>query len=438
MLSPARIVIVDDEREQIAPLVEALHCSGISCLGIRYDPASAPNPNFFAGVRVLFCDLHLLAATAGTVPQYDAIASLLDSCIPNDHGPYVVALWTSHPQERDDLLARLNELVKAEALPVQKLPLMVLALDKNLYLAPGGNKIPDLMNAITTEVQKVPQLRALLGWEQDVVAAANAVLGLLGTLVPDDHKTPQLFPAALDRVLSKLAEEGAGRTNALSDPRGAINSALAPLLTDRILHQGTDDSLAEVWQDAVTFQEPGLQLTAAQAASVNRMLHLAVPPMETIAADSWGAVVPISDADLADERMMQSFGLTRTEILQQEFRVPDNQHENARLFLVRTGAKCDHAQCRAGPIPYTLGMVLAASVRPGKCSDAVWTSPKAWDLANGQPVVKLYVHARFAVSRVQAELNDWPDPIFRLREPVLLMILAHASKHLVRPGILSV
>ena len=432
MFTPARYIVLDDEPSELATLIDALHILGAPCIGIRFDPLGLPEPALFAGLRILFSDLHLVKAQPAGVQHYNTLASLLDRCVPEQHGPYLLVLWTSHEHERMALTQRLEEL-----LPPSKRPLAVLALDKTRFRLGNGWDAAGLRQTIREQITSIPQLEALLNWERDVLAAANTTLALLSSLIPDAQRVIGTYPSALDRILSVLAVAAAGATNAPLDRKGAVISALSPLLTDRILNQTQDIASSALWERAVTFQ-PGAPLTPGQKAQMNRMLHLAVPPGETVSRSDWGAIMPLDEARLTDDAMKARFGVTAAHLRDQEFKLKQTRRGEGQLIVVRGGATCDQAQGQTGPIPLMLGLVVPSGAlsTDKKRSNAIHWCEERFELTGYDEPVSLLIHARFSTTIVAEELPEWPAAILRLREQLLTTILVHAATYAMRPGTL--
>ncbi len=433
MFTAARYIAIDDDRTELGALVDALHAIGAPCIGIQFNPQALPDPELFKGLRILITDLNLVKGVPNGEIHYNTIASIIDTCVPDHHGPFVVVLWTSHEHERDALTARLDAV-----LPPEKKPLAVLALDKNQYRDGDAWKAPELQQDIRQKLSESAQLSALLSWERDVLGASNATLSLLGSLVPPADRTPAGYPAALDRILSLLATAAAGVEGGAKNPRSAVSAALAPLLADRILNQSDDAGASELWTKAVTFPAGG-HLTKEQKASMNRMLHFAVPPSETVANADWGAVTPLGPKQLTDDAMKKRFGATAEQLLKDEFRVHPDKLKDGQLVLLRVGAVCDQAQVNAGPIPTLLGVLVPTaslnnSKRPGP---AVLKCPEEILLKEADGPLSLLVNARFPTSLVTADFEEWPAAILRVREQLLMTILVHSATHVMRPGTLS-
>jgi hypothetical protein len=432
MFTPARYIVLDDEPSELATLIDALHILGAPCIGIRFDPLGLPEPALFAGMRILFSDLHLVKAQPAGVQHYNTLASLLDRCVPDQHGPYLLVLWTLHEHERAALTQRLEEL-----LPATKRPLAVLALDKTRFRNGNNWDAVGLRQAIREQVTSMPQLQALLSWERDVLAAANETLALLGSLIPDEQRRVGAYPGALDGILSVLAVAAVGAANAPNDRKGAVTAALSPLLNDRILNRPQDPHGDALWEQAVTFQ-PRPALTASQKARMNRMLHLAVPPGETVSRFDWGAIIPLDEARLNDEAMRARFGVTAAHLRDQEFKLKQTRRTEGRIVVVRGGANCDQAQGQVGPIPLLLGMLVPSGAlsMEKKRSPAIHLCDEKFELAGYEEPVSLLIHARFSTTIVPEDLQHWPAAILRLREQLLTTILVHIATHAMRPGTL--
>lgn len=434
MFTPPRYIAIDDELSELTPLVDALHRIGAPCVGLQFDPLGMPEASLFAGIRILFTDLHLIKGAAALTVHYDTIAQIIYSCVPADHGPYLLVLWTSHEEERQALSDRL-QLVLADV--PEKVPLAILGLSKELFRTPGGWDGPALQEALREKIAEIPQLAALMSWERDVLAAANATLARVGGLVPQMDRTVERYAAGLDRALSQLAVAAAGESGAQADPRSAVASALAPLLADRIVNQGDPHGSAALWQQAVTFPQSGGALTEIQKASMHSMVHFAFPPAEPLAATDWGAVIPFGPAQLEEAAMLARFGMTEANLRAGEFRLKPASLTAGRLVLIRGGAACDQAQVNPGPLPMLLGILAPESaLKSGSRSRAVHECPERLLFPGENDPSALVVSARFTSTMVTADLQHWPEPIMRIREQLLMTILVHSATHSFRPGTL--
>lgn len=430
MYTPARFIAIDNEKSHLDAIVASLQSLGVACLGIHYD-GSALEKKFFGGVRVLLLDLHLLsgAKASDDKAHFGAIAALLEEYIDEDGGPFIVVLWTQHPQQAPELIAFLEERLEV----AHARPLTVIPLDKTPYLKLESGEVSDpkkLREALTEQILRNPQINAVLSWETEVHRAAANTLASLIRLVPQDQRTAAAFPGALDTVLSRLAVASVGQNHVATDIRGAINGVLAPVLSDR-LHAISGDETAELWKAAVTRHAEQLpELSHAAAGDLNRMLH-----MESfgVRPDAWGAVLDYPTGWVASARTEELFGTAYNDILRSEFKIKDDEIAACVPVLVRIGAVCDYAQKRAGPIPYAFGIerpVGKLSGLPG----SVWVSPR---LSSGKDPFLLLASARYVITFPSAAVEALV-PRYRIREQLLMELIAKVSAYVARPGIISV
>lgn len=431
MFTPGRYIVIDDDVDELRVLVETLHSLDAPCVGIHFI-GQMPDPARFTGVRVLFSDLHLIAGGNKKL-QFSNIEALLRTCVnPAQSGPYVLVLWTSHADEAGELSDYLEARLAAA-----KRPLAVLGLDKKLYL--DGAKLAkpeDLRAHIADRIKDSPQLRALISWEADVLAAAGATLAEVTDLVPDDDRTLSKFNSGLDGVLSQLAVAAVGSKNVGSDPKAAINAALTPILADRIFNAPPGDE--DIWAAAMTrlASKDLPTLSSAQAGHMNRLLHLSLPTQEALKPTDWGVVLKVPDVAREDGAASSVFGMTFKDILNTVFQVETADHEKCTPVVVRTGAICDHAQQKKGPLPFVLGLLVPyGTVRRKQERLKSELECPTFVIESRDGPRTLFVNGRFEISMV-APSEAW-TPLFRIRETLLTMIAAHVAAYTTRPGIIE-
>lgn len=427
MFTPARFIVVDNEPTHMEAICAAMQALGTPCLGIHYK-GPALDPAHFQGVRVLLLDLHLISGAAATDDKahFGLIASLLEDNLHEDGGPFVIILWTQHPQKAAELKVFLDErLGKPHARPLAVIP-----MDKAKYIPATQTAVSDpakLRDDLDELVLSNPQIRAILSWEAEVHAAASRTLASLLRLVPDADRGTDKFSEALDRMLSLLAKAAVGEENVERDVRGAINAVLTPIVSDR-LHAMNDESTTALWNAAVTKYGEKVALGDDAAAAVNHMLHVeATGSLPT----SWGAVVECPPDWLANEVFAAKFGATFKQVYEKNFKLSDADIGACRPVLIRIGAACDYAQRKPGPIPYVFGIEVPLSRYPkSKLPEAVWTSPK-FKLAGG--VGQILASCLLLIALPEQEAGKL-SIAYRFREQLLMELISKVSAHLARPG----
>ncbi len=440
IFTPPRFVVVDDKPEHLDAILNVFQELGSPCLGVTYEPEKGLDKTNFEGVRALFLDLHLIDHTPTTddKPHFGLIAKLLEDNISATGGPFVLVVWTAYEQSVQQLKDYLDEPNSIDPAKPYARPLAVVGLPKDRFInVDTGEILADnaraLCNAVAATVKDIPQLAALLSWEVDVQAATGETLATLVELVPVENQRSELADG-LGVLLGRLADAAAGK-HATANPRAAVTSALAPILADRVVNHQGSEAASEAWRHAIT-GKGGTPLGSDVTGRVNRMLHIAIPPAETIKPVDWGAVVEFPRAWWTDEEVKARFGVTRSELLEEEYKLNKGDSERCRWRLVRVGAACDYAQNRAGPLTYLLGLEVPADLQKRKRKNwpmSVWSSPTLATESQQEPFV-LAVNARYAVNVVQATAEPW-QPICRLREQLLMHLVAHTGSYLTRPGI---
>lgn len=442
MFTPPRFVVVDDNPVHLTAILDVLQKLGTSCLGVTYDPEQELDKQNFEGVRALFLDLHLtdLAATTDKRRHFAIIAGLLEDNISPAGGPFILVVWTEHEDEVDSLKDYLDDADAIDAEKPHARPLAIMHLPKGRFIdvntgEPRADRADALRAAVQDAVREKPQVEALLHWEADVQAAAGATLATMMELVPDEERNSVSFADGLDEILSRLAGAAVGEPHVENDPRAAINSALAPILADRVVNQHASEAALEVWRRALTRAGRG-GLAFAASGKVNRMLHVAAPS-ETVGATDWGAVVELPDAWWGDDDEMRNrFGVTRGDLLEEAYKLKSEDWEGCRPRLIRIGAACDYAQARPGPLTYLFGLEIPVEARrSGKAPASEWKSPTLVVEPRKVPF-ELAVNSRFPLNAVLAHTKTW-RPVYRLREQLLMQLISHAGSYLARPGIVQ-
>lgn len=435
MFTPGRYVAIDDNLDELRMLVESLHELGAPCVGHHYRAERPVPPELLRGIRILFLDLHLIGGVQGGEKQaFEVIRDILEQGINPDSGPYVIVLWTSHAEKADAFQKHL-----IDHLDTMKLPLAVLSLDKKNYLGGGRKGAEALRDDVAKAIATDPRLQALLSWERDVLAAAGATLAAVGGLIGPDHRNPADYGQKLDQVLSVLARAAAGKDHAAANIRAAVNAALAPLLSDRILNRGPDPEADEIWKAAVTHVADAEALEVDQSARLNSMLHLALPPAETVGPTDWGAILVLPEDELADERMLARFALTISQLKLSSCPArKKSDRKNCKAALLRLGASCDYAQNKTGPIAYAFCLLVPSAVElrgPHSLSKALLSTP-LMDIP-GLGSARLFVDARYQITLVPSQVGHL-DAVGRVREQLLMQIAAHCAEYSMRPGIVSI
>lgn len=429
MFIAPRVIVVDDDRNHLDGLARALNQAGVACLQFHFtgdttEIEACPN------VRVIFADLHLVgSAGPDYAKDFSTIGGLIQETI-KPSGPYFMALWTMYPNQatglQNFLEHRLRDVTK---------PFAVLPIDKSAHLDKDGNvkSVKKLVETIADIAKKLPQIAALLNWEDRVLgAAADTVSSILDLA----ESTTEAVRRAeeVGRLLARLAVEAVGREHVEQDRFHAVNEALLPILADRISALRSADDANQAWKEAFPAADLGTALSSDEAAKLNRFFHVETSIQGNSGADR-GAVIPLPE-NHSGEKFEDVFGLKQEGVAKGQFGCKNflAGDEQFQWVLVQSQAACDYAQRQPGSLPFYLGLEMEASnVRKDTPPAALWTSPP-FEIKGRIRVLR--VSARFQVS-LPAQVVETEMPLYRLRDQLLADLIHHVHTYGARPGMIS-
>ena len=439
MLSPTRMVVVDNDEKDLNTLVTGLNQAGYSCRGIQYlagpteDIRHLPCPH----VRVIFMDIDLAGtsltdeATDEELSQpFSNITGLLERIAPE--GPYILVLWTIHEKLANRLQAYLQK--RLSKVPE---PFDTVTLPKTDFTGLAHNiRMEELPKGINSLFANYPVLNALSDWEEKTLASASRTVAAV-TMVQKENRTSSRQREQIPILLARIAQDAAGRPDIKDNPFRAINEALVPVLSDQVTNEAANQSINDVWNTVFAEISPPPGIPWEQASRLNRAIHIdmayratAVEPGSVIAGDSNPLASSISHlkSGLTNDTAHRYFWCKK----------PAADKVDYRWILVQTQAPCDYAQSRHDSpafIPFYLGILCNADdIRPDTRPQALWVSPPFTQ--DEQPVC-LAVNARFPVS-LSLETALAIEPLFRIRTQLLVELLHRMHAHGSRPGIITI
>jgi hypothetical protein len=440
-----RIVVIDDQIEDLRAIVDGLAALGTTALAVHYPESSEP-PDCPC-MRILFLDLHLIAGPADTDQQIKTTVGILITLLKPEHGPYLVVLWTKHPSDRELFEQRVKERLPPERVP---LPLGIVALDKTEFIGGDGDRRAvrnpqELRQRIKERVEECPQLAAILSWEEDVARAVDETIRGLNQIArrKTEQQTDADLPRELGQTLAQLAIAAIGKENARQNVHRGVNEVLSGVLADRLMHLSAGTGTNELWATAAAFAQTGPALTNEEEATLNRFLNVedgdlvaGVPPWER------GIVSSLSSLDADITRTL--WGVSNADLLT-EFCLGQSQTDGGVSFsvewiMVQVQGACDHAQQNRGLPPYILGartVGLSANRREKiRKMPALWLSPSL--LGIDQRFYSLVFHLRFVtgLSRERIEQLGLPAQL-RLKDQILADLTHRKDTYAGRPGFIQ-
>ena len=168
MFPGAKVIVVDDDRDELDSIVGSLRALGIGSAAYRYPDDIPDELPSYSGVRALFLDINLIGGSSpgGSAAILNAPLSLVGRFISEENGPYALITWSSTTLHQQ-LMTRVAQTTSLAT----KQPFYSCALSKaDLAANP---------QALRAEVEKVFSTNApfgsLLDWEgRRSQARANA------------------------------------------------------------------------------------------------------------------------------------------------------------------------------------------------------------------------------------------------------------------------
>ncbi|MEP5151433.1 hypothetical protein [Planktotalea sp.] len=452
MLINSRFVIVDDKEHHLSGIKKSLDFLRLDCHSKLYTDETVAEWEKLPGTRILFLDQNLTTGAtfgANNKVAFTALEDVIQKLICPESGPYGLVLWAEQP-EVDELKEHLFGRLTGE--DAKHLPVFFTALRKGDYIDTSNGAVLDpekLRTDILTKVSESPQLRALLTWEADVAAAADAVLRSIIDLVPIEHRASDQFGSELGKVLFKLSQAGAGKNRATETPRESINRVLVPILSDRIAEHDPDSGDTFDWKTSL--EDPKAPPTVKVQASVNSAIHLSfarTARSAPIEPTELGAVIEFP-FEISDAVLKEKWGVTEAQLRDDIFQVSEAEWEDCELRLVQVGASCDNAQPNPGPLLYLLAVEWPFASPDGTKTETKKRLHKKRDPKSGMewesPVLKfsadknagkVSVFRSLSISVPKPSTKGWKVS-YRFREELISELTQEYARYISRPGIVT-
>lgn len=438
MFGPIRAIVVDNDPAHLLTISAGLSAAGIPCMAHWYQDATlfpSPPPGGYAALRLIFMDMNLQDMTGGWDPKVGSgpILSVLEQVVSKDSGPYLLVFWTQVNSKTDDIASEIHK--KLRNVPT---PISISDLRKGPFLSGISSGRGDLREQLQSAFQSIydpklirllqekilelttgcPPLSVVARWETRASeAAASAVNGIFTEARAVDAD-PSHASESLTRILSSIAVEAAGSTNAKRAPAAALDAAMADILTDQFSISVSSPDYQKVVSGALgesigvrhTFSNPQrlfarlntyfqVERNVAQSRSIDRGVVL--PADELLTTDAlgmplnnflWseflydprkGEVAPPEHHKPTFQRLRDEFKALPENLkeaaaksldtiitnINKEYKTTKQRlkeavpavETDASFVLVEIGADCDHAQAKPRTLRYLVGVEIPVS-----------------------------------------------------------------------------
>lgn len=255
-LASASVCLIDDERQDYEPILDALMQMGIASIHIRGESEDQLPPHPFRGLRIVFADLHLAGLTGVSAAAH--AANVFRRIVSPLAGPLLVVIWSKYAGDRlaSSELPPEDQPTEAELFKKAVLEAELSFKDRLIFVEMPKPKLPDRPAVeVWIETLKADFEKALEGlegcevlwyWEALVRDAAVSVTEELTTLaVANSPLNAQQFASDLKLILRLLAKEQGGPDCSSATAPRHLATVLAQSVADMLEHPDGLDALAK-------------------------------------------------------------------------------------------------------------------------------------------------------------------------------------------------
>jgi|GEM_PF-6066918 len=434
-MKTARVVVIDEDRDEALLLLEALGKAGLGAIYIRGDDEAQIPERPCTGIRLVFLDLKLINVQEpkNYIPF---TAQVLSKAVQVDPGVTGIICWTKHEQDIEALKAALKEKGLA--------PAFVHSIADKLGICQARD-IPRIQTEIEQITAQMPARNLLTNWEQLVHMATSSVTEKLWQLAGKDEELLKL----LATIAVGAADE---KITTQHEALLALYSGLSGVQADAIENADPGDtadaSFVKKLYETVG-QIRGQKLSPEQRARLNRAILTSTAgrpqPGNLYVAKGWQP----------QDKFLEGLDASGIKQLLWEYFPNKNQNyidslaESCVPCLVELTPACDFAQGKCSSARMLTGLLIkspgtdkgetdrslpADSRMFAKEIEFTWFENADCGISGS---FKIILNARRLITMAFQELTKH-KPVCRLRHSVVADIRAWLGAHAARPGYVAV
>jgi hypothetical protein len=427
----ARVIVVDDKKEEALPVLRALAKEAIPSAFFDGDLDSLPRERL-TGVRLAILDMNLVDGTDDK-SKVSALVNYLKGILKPDNGPYAVIAWTYHRE-----LVNLFEQSVFSEEDIAK-PVFSLILTKDECKSDGDFNLSVLSDKLTNAMSEFSPLLFLQLWEEKCFLAASEVTNGLSDLARPKTKNlvryRERWKGQFLQLLRAMATAQAEKQLDEDTCLNAVYNSLGPLYADRM--EGHAAELSSVLNPQEILETLG-DCGPEKKAKINTMLHLAFEGLDRF---SGGNLYMFPNKKrpkwLPDKRQLIEDFVQGKKGQPGTITKIDHLDGICIPLLIEVNANCDHAQKNIRISRFLFGLILPVNERNK-------INPKAgfiWEFGplflKGRRGKKgeyyIYISSRHLVS-LKLDQATRMSPYARLRGQALVDLQAWFARHAARPG----
>ena len=421
-----RIIMVDDNEEDLLKLSNIFYSRGIGCKKFIYDSFYS-NP--LKGVRMLFLDINLNQAQSEQ-QRNSTLQDAITRYIHKDNGPYILVLWTSNTE----WIANFKTFVTRNHNEdfIKHSPFYITNIDKTEFYN-ENNSLDDKICSIFGE----SAVKLIFEYENIMSNVVDLTTSKLVDLIPKGNvwENNDTFNNNCQKVFSAIAVQTVGYALAKQNPDYAIKEALIPLLSDAFRHSQHIlwDTNIDVLENSTT-QNDICFPDNFRVSQLNNIFN--IQSNGNITAETRGALCPIILEP--DEKVFKDkFGYSVLEFCNLMIKdVIQEDVENIRLICVEYSAACDFCQSKERTYKYLLGIAISSNLfntktnrGKSKLKESILRIRGTYDIQNQEKIILFNLNFSFTIPKSMIR-NLIGKPLFCFQKEMMDMIgHAYASHH---------
>jgi hypothetical protein len=438
-LHGTRVIILDDDRDDALPVLQALSRQGVAASYFDERMTSLPlKKNRLVGIRLAILDMDLIGGGASRKDKVAAVVVRLGRILRGDNGPYGVIAWTKHlelVQEFENYLFKDSNSLK---------PAFVVTLTKDSCKRRGKFDLSVISEELSKKLLDSSPLLLLQAWEEKCFFASTEVSGILSSLTAptgatlDEWRTS--WKQEILEIMHALSHSVIGKNTDAQTCLEGLYTSLNPLHADRVEHLTHQLSMTLKEKANEILDAPKTRSHMAMA-RINSMLHVASESLDRYAGGNiyffagkrlprW---IPKKDDIIGD--------LIAT-IPNNHAREEDNRASlvtNCVPILIEASAPCDHAQNNIRVGRFIMGLAVPSSEKnklKGKAEFILPIGPLYLEKGVAMPgEYHFYFSARYLIS-ADLKLAHNLKARARLRGQAFSDLQAWFARHASRPGMI--
>lgn len=412
-----RVVVIDDDATEYTPLIRALSKKGVP-LSLYTERREDLPRKPLSGIRIVFLDIVLGTDGQPLNTQISTVKNIFNAIVDEStkNGPYILVAWTKHNDS-----TYINAIKQALS-DSKRMPTHFIDLEKNQCKDNNGefdiNKIED---KIKKALQKTKSFRLFTLWENFLHNAGSKTVNEFSSFYDLDSD----WDNNISIIFSHLAKAYSGTKSMSTGSKQITKSALLAFnnaFMDTLENQIKGNLIA-----SINFKTT--PITPIVQAKINNKLLLLFD--KNIKYAQPGNIYGLSNKIGKKPDLNELFQDNKLDTYPEK----NDLISNIKYIFLEVSPSCDYAQeklrihrCLAGVLwPFDHAKKIK------KYADFLYKTPSL-EMNN-----KLYVivfDLRYFFSMPIQKLRN-KKALFRLRRDLLIDIQSGISKHINRPGILS-